>query len=238
MHLVVERDGGETEIDLRLLHPDATVADLTATLDPSAPAPRGLVVGGHRHGPDEPLADLGLTHGTTVSVSDPDRRTVAATASPTGVCLAVVGGPDAGTIVALPTGASVTVGRANGTDHVLDDRTASGRHARFDVGDDGRVRVTDLGSTNGTFLDGRRVTATVDAPSGSTTPRSGPRSFASWRSPTTTARSAIRRRAAGRSGRCRSTALPGRPWSRRRRPAPCPTRRSSPAGVGPSASAP
>ncbi len=51
----------------------------------------------------------------------------------------------------------VVFGRAEGCDVVLDaDETASGRHARV-FHRDGQVLVEDLGSTNGTFVNGRRV---------------------------------------------------------------------------------
>ena len=48
------------------------------------------------------------------------------------------------------------VGRAKGCDVPIDDRTLSRRHAAFVVRG-GRVTVDDLGSLNGTFVDGTRV---------------------------------------------------------------------------------
>ena len=48
------------------------------------------------------------------------------------------------------------VGRAKGCDVPIDDRTLSRRHAAFVV-HGGRVTVADLGSLNGTFVDGTRV---------------------------------------------------------------------------------
>lgn len=50
------------------------------------------------------------------------------------------------------------IGRAMDVDVVLDDPGVSRRHAEVHVVD-GRARVIDLGSTNGTFLDGERVHA-------------------------------------------------------------------------------
>jgi pSer/pThr/pTyr-binding forkhead associated (FHA) protein len=46
---------------------------------------------------------------------------------------------------------SVTVGRNAGCDVQLEDTYLSGSHARFSV-DEGELRVEDLGSTNGTYV--------------------------------------------------------------------------------------
>jgi hypothetical protein len=59
----------------------------------------------------------------------------------------------------IPLTRAVTVlGRAADVDVPLDDAGVSRRHAEIHVTDD-RYRVVDLGSTNGTFVDGERVTA-------------------------------------------------------------------------------
>ena len=59
-------------------------------------------------------------------------------------------------------GAVVTVGRGEDCEVVLPaDETVSRRHVRLDRSDAGWT-VTDLGSRNGTFVNGRRVIATTD----------------------------------------------------------------------------
>jgi Protein of unknown function (DUF3662)/FHA domain len=68
---------------------------------------------------------------------------------------------------AIPLTRAVTVvGRSGDVDIPLDDAGVSRRHAEIHVAD-GRARVVDLGSTNGTFVDGERVT-TADLHDGST----------------------------------------------------------------------
>jgi hypothetical protein len=53
---------------------------------------------------------------------------------------------------------ALTIGRANNNDVAMpDDEYASGRHARFEPRRDG-VWVEDIGSTNGTFVNGIRLT--------------------------------------------------------------------------------
>ena len=60
-----------------------------------------------------------------------------------------------------PLGDEVTVGRAAGCGVPLtEDSTVSQLHARL-FRKDGRVLVEDLGSTNGTFLNGKRVSSPV-----------------------------------------------------------------------------
>lgn len=54
---------------------------------------------------------------------------------------------------------SQTVGRRPGNDHVIEgDPFVSGRHARITCSE-GQVLIEDLGSTNGTFVNGRRLAA-------------------------------------------------------------------------------
>ncbi|MEU1187724.1 FHA domain-containing protein [Streptomyces sp. NPDC005859] len=70
--------------------------------------------------------------------------------------LHVVAGPDAGGVHLLH-GGQVRVGRSADADVPLDDPDVSRLHCAVTLSSDGRVTVADLGSTNGTTLDGARV---------------------------------------------------------------------------------
>lgn len=71
--------------------------------------------------------------------------------------LVATSGPDRGMEFRLEEGTSMDVGREEGVDMRLADPEASRRHARVRV-DAGSVTLTDLASTNGTFVNGTRVT--------------------------------------------------------------------------------
>lgn len=72
--------------------------------------------------------------------------------------LHVVAGPDAGGVHLLH-GGQVTIGRSADADVPLDDPDVSRLHCAVTVAADGRVSLADLDSTNGTSLDGTRVSA-------------------------------------------------------------------------------
>ena len=55
------------------------------------------------------------------------------------------------------TGPTAVIGRGAEAEVVVDDPGVSRRHAEVRIEADGRVRVADLGSTNGTYVDGERV---------------------------------------------------------------------------------
>jgi pSer/pThr/pTyr-binding forkhead associated (FHA) protein len=66
------------------------------------------------------------------------------------------GGLSAG--AAFPLNGTVTIGRSPRADISIEDPFASGRHARV-YARDGTFYVEDMGSTNGTYLNGARVAA-------------------------------------------------------------------------------
>ncbi|MFI6145956.1 FHA domain-containing protein [Streptomyces sp. NPDC051109] len=75
-----------------------------------------------------------------------------------GAQLHVVAGPDAGGVHLLHPGA-IRIGRSADADVPLDDPDVSRLHCAVTVMPDGRVAVADLGSTNGTTVDGAAVGA-------------------------------------------------------------------------------
>ncbi|MSP60498.1 MAG: FHA domain-containing protein [Myxococcales bacterium] len=66
------------------------------------------------------------------------------------------GGPFDGRIYEIPPG-DLTVGRAVDNDVVLDDPSLSRKHCRLRRAGAGRIELEDLGSSNGTFVNGRKV---------------------------------------------------------------------------------
>ena len=70
--------------------------------------------------------------------------------------LHVVAGPDAGGVHLLH-GSRIGIGRSSDADVPLDDPDVSRLHCTVTIAADGQVSVADLGSTNGTTLDGARV---------------------------------------------------------------------------------
>lgn len=73
------------------------------------------------------------------------------------ISLAIIAGPDAGSVVRVEK-PRVTIGRSN-ADLTLNDTEASRLHAAIEVRD-AAILLRDLGSTNGTLVDGQKI---VDA---------------------------------------------------------------------------
>ncbi|WP_405980454.1 FtsK/SpoIIIE domain-containing protein [Streptomyces sp. NBC_00158] len=104
---------------------------------------------------EPPLVDGAVLH---LHVPGPDTAAVPAPDGPGTPQLHVVAGPDAGGVHLLHAG-SVRIGRSADADVPLDDPDVSRLHCAVTVLADGRVTVADLGSTNGTTLDGAEVGA-------------------------------------------------------------------------------
>ncbi|WP_128381629.1 FHA domain-containing protein [Streptomyces cavernae] len=98
---------------------------------------------------EPPLTDGAVLHLGAPAEPGPDEDGAA-------VQLHVVAGPDAGGVHLLH-GGEIRVGRSADADVPLDDPDVSRLHCAVTLSDDGRVTVADLGSTNGTSLNGRAV---------------------------------------------------------------------------------
>jgi diguanylate cyclase (GGDEF)-like protein len=73
--------------------------------------------------------------------------------------LVIMNGNEAGRMFHL--GNQATVGRGEECEFHIEDTTVSRKHARFVPKPDGTVEITDLGSTNGTYLKGARIKSAV-----------------------------------------------------------------------------
>jgi S-DNA-T family DNA segregation ATPase FtsK/SpoIIIE len=116
----------------------------------------GAFIGSTRLPDTVRLSDLRLRHGAVLGIDRP-ARSGATPAAAAALELHVVGGPDAGRTVALASGDHL-VGRDTGSVVPLGDPDVSRRHVALHVGG-GSVEVADLGSSNGTRLDGRHLAA-------------------------------------------------------------------------------
>ncbi len=125
---------------------DAVLPALAATL---GTAPADLWAGTTRLSGDTPLTDDRLLHGAVLGVGRPVPHAGGPPPSP--LELHVVGGPVAGTTVALATGSHV-LGRGADATLSLPDPGVSRRHVVLEVGAGG-ITVADLRSTNGSRLD-------------------------------------------------------------------------------------
>ncbi|MEX2986217.1 FtsK/SpoIIIE domain-containing protein [Streptomyces sp. C36] len=118
--------------------------------------------GGERLDPQRcALGEPPLTDGAVLSLgapADPERHAgVLHSGVPEAAArLHVVSGPDAGGVHLLH-GGEVRVGRSSSADIPLDDPDVSRLHCAVTLADDGTVTLHDMGSTNGTLLDGEAV---------------------------------------------------------------------------------
>jgi pSer/pThr/pTyr-binding forkhead associated (FHA) protein len=88
--------------------------------------------------------------------SIPPPATVAAPQIVTGPRLYIVNGPRAGEQIALTHG--FLIGKQPGVNLVIDDGFTSSQHAQIGMDHFGNCRIYDRGSTNGTYVNGQRIT--------------------------------------------------------------------------------
>ncbi|MCB0987115.1 MAG: FHA domain-containing protein [Microthrixaceae bacterium] len=152
-------------------NPDATVGDLTAALDPILGA-GPLWIGERPVGAATPLDRAGILDGDVVSTEPPPPPTTST--PPASIRLTFTTGAQSGHVVELPPGLH-EIGRRPGQlgqpGHVIAEPTMSARHARIEVGqgDNPTLTVVDLGSSNGTDVEGAPAPAEVIVAAG--TPR-------------------------------------------------------------------
>lgn len=156
MQVVVQGTSGETEVDVAIRQPQATVGDLAAALGAAVDgrSPHGLVIGGRPVQAHLPLTQADLYQGVIVRLPGAGASAAvpaAPTAPGSGFALVVTGGMVAGPSWPLGSGHDVTVGRDPSNDVVIDHPTVSSRHCTLQVSDDGQIALTDLGSHNGTW---------------------------------------------------------------------------------------
>lgn len=144
------------DLELTAALPGATVADLAAAL--GAPGP-DLVIDGRLAEGAAPLAGSGLLAGSTVATGSGGRE--ARPASPA-VIARVIGGCAAGQSFPLVPGPAI-IGRDEEAAVRLRGQAVSRRHCRLDIAPSGTVVLTDLGSRNGTDLNGGRLTGPAAA---------------------------------------------------------------------------
>ncbi|MBB4925443.1 FtsK/SpoIIIE domain-containing protein [Kitasatospora kifunensis] len=114
-----------------------------------------LYAGSQRIDERTPLGHPPLLDGAVLALGEPDPDADEPPAGPAAE-LRVIGGPDAGGVHRLH-GRQVRVGRSSEADVPLDDPDVSRLHLSLQLATDGTVTVHDLGSTNGTALDGRAL---------------------------------------------------------------------------------
>jgi len=85
---------------------------------------------------------------------------------PGGLVLAVVEGPKELRGTKLPISGPIVIGRSPGADIVIADDFVSSRHVRITPSGE-EALIEDLGSTNGTVVDGVRIVGVVSARPGS-----------------------------------------------------------------------
>ncbi|MCF3965370.1 FHA domain-containing protein, partial [Streptomyces fuscigenes] len=140
----------------------------TAVLGPDTPGTTVLYAGRERL--DDRRAALGvppLVDGAVLSLGAPGEDEIRVTPDQEPAAqLRVVAGPDAGGVHLLH-GGRVVIGRSADADVPLDDPDVSRLHCAVTLAPDGTAAVADLGSTNGTTVEGAAVgSAPVPLPRG------------------------------------------------------------------------
>ncbi len=157
MRVVIDVDGTTRDVELVQVASTATLADVVEHSCGQLMAPGDVVwVDEHRHGATDKISDVTLLEGSRIA-----REPLTRTAPVTVWSATVSAGLDAGRVVPVPAHRALSVGRAPLADITVDSPSTSWSHASLTLEEDG-VRVRDLGSTNGTTVDGEKVASRTE----------------------------------------------------------------------------
>ncbi|GGF56847.1 cell division protein FtsK [Marmoricola endophyticus] len=155
MRFVIDAEGTRHELDVSQVAEGASVADLVQlAVGTPPPAEETWWVGEEKHPAGTPLSDLTLLEGTRFAREREDRVEPIR-----GWAVTLSGGLHAGRTVDVPTGRPLVLGRSPQADICVDSPSMSWTHVSI-VREGKSVRVSDAGSTNGTFVDGAKIDAT------------------------------------------------------------------------------
>src|SRR3954454_444217 len=160
VHVVLRQPEGDRELDVALRNPEATLQDVlrAALVDR---IPETVAIDGRTVPASTRVHDAGLHEGAVLALV-PD----GGPAPPrTGLELVILTGLDAGRALRIRAG-RWSIGRDASNAIALDDETISRPHCALEVDDHGAGTVTDLGSANGTYVDGAEATAAVEIAAG------------------------------------------------------------------------
>ena len=152
MRLLIELDETPTVVDLVSFEPQTTVSQLVEVAIGHPPAPgERLFLDAAEVTPDAELRGLTMLEGSRLGrIAQPPAAQIP------GWNVAVVAGLTAGAAQLIPVHRQMILGRSPHADLVLPTESASWSHCTMELDGDG-VRVRDVGSTNGTFIDGQRI---------------------------------------------------------------------------------
>ncbi|UCM88363.1 FtsK/SpoIIIE domain-containing protein [Streptomyces marincola] len=155
---VLAHGDAATGTDVEVTAPAGTalagvLGSLAAAAAPGTAPPGAVFCEGVRVDPQAVLGAPPLVDGAVLAFHRPVGEPVG---GPTRATLLVVAGPDAGGVHLLR-GGEARIGRSAEADIPLDDPDVSRAHCAVALSPDGSVTVRDLGSTNGTLLNGAPV---------------------------------------------------------------------------------
>lgn len=143
-----DRAAGDIDVVANLAE-EATEQDLAKALRDLGVTRSVARIDGRHIIPNAAVLDHPLTHGSIIDVTGDDGDRMPGN----GAHVVVVSGPEAGAWCPLPVGRRLRLGRAAGDVLLERDKVMSKLHVQFDF-DGRRIVVTDLGSSNGTLVEG------------------------------------------------------------------------------------